>query len=204
VLGGTQSLHTNSLDETWALPTEKAAKIALRTQQILAFETGVANTVDPLAGSYYLENLTTKMEQEAEEYFEKIDALGGVIPAIKQGFFQREIAAAARQYQEEIEKKERLIVGVNAFAEPEEKLDIPILRIDPSVEKQQIGNLKKLRSERDLMKVKQYLTRLKEAAQDNRNLMPAIIDCSRAYCTLGEIINELKSVYGTWREEPVF
>jgi len=204
VLGGTQSLHTNSLDETWALPSEFAAKIALRTQQIIAHEIGVANTVDPLAGSYFVEHLTTKMENEAEEYFQKIDALGGVIPAIKQGFFQREIAAAARQYQHEIEKKERIIVGVNAYAEPDEKLDIPILKIDHKVEGEQSENLKKLRTERDNTKVRQTLDQLKAAAQEDRNLMPPLIDCSRAYCTLGEMINVLKSVYGTWREEPVF
>ena len=204
VLGGTQSLHTNSLDETWALPTEFAAKIALRTQQIIAHEIGVTNTVDPLAGSYFVENLTSRMEEQAEEYFRKIDALGGVIAAIKEGFFQREIAAAARKYQEEIEKKERIIVGVNAYAEAEEKLEIPILKIDPGVEREQINNLKKLKSERDNTRVRQTLDQLKVAAQENRNLMPPLIDCSRAYCTLGEMISVLKSVYGTWREEPVF
>jgi len=204
VLGGTQSLHTNSLDETWALPSEFAAKIALRTQQIIAHEIGVTNTVDPLAGSYFVEHLTTKMENEAEEYFQKIEALGGVIPAIKQGFFQREIAAAARQYQHEIERKERIIVGVNAYAEPDEKLDIPILKIDHKVEGEQSENLKKLRAERDNTKVRQTLDQLKVGAQEDHNLMPPLIDCSRAYCTLGEMINVLKSVYGTWREEPVF
>jgi methylmalonyl-CoA mutase N-terminal domain/subunit len=204
VLGGTQSLHTNSLDETWALPTEFAAKIALRTQQLIAHEIGVTNTADPLAGSYFVEHLTTKMEQEAEEYFQKIDALGGVIPALKEGFFQREIAAAARRYQEEIERKERLIVGVNAYVEPEEKLEIPILKVDPQVEKEQIANLNKLRAERDNTTVRQTLDQLKNAAQEGRNLMPPLIDCSRAYCTLGEMINVLKGVYGTWREEPVF
>ncbi len=204
VLGGTQSLHTNSLDETWALPTEFAAKIALRTQQIIAHETGVTNTVDPLAGSYFVEALTTKMEEEAEAYFKKIDALGGVIPAIKAGFFQREIAAAARRYQEEFEKKERIIVGINAYAEPEEKLEIPILKIDPKVEKEQNKNLAKLRSERNQTGVRQTLAQLKVTAQEGRNVMPALIDCSRAYCTIGEMINTLKEVYGTWREEPVF
>ncbi len=204
VLGGTQSLHTNSLDETWALPTEFAAKIALRTQQIIAHEIGVTNTVDPLAGSYFVENLTSKMEEQAEEYFKKIESLGGVIAAIKEGFFQREIAAAARKYQEEFEKKERIIVGVNAYAEPDEKLEIPILKIDPSAEREQVNNLKKLKSERDNTKVRQTLDQLKIAAQENRNLMPSLIDCSRAYCTLGEMINVLKGVYGTWREEPVF
>jgi methylmalonyl-CoA mutase N-terminal domain/subunit len=204
VLGGTQSLHTNSLDETWALPTEFAAKIALRTQQIIAHEIGVVNTVDPLAGSYFVEQLTTQMEEAAEEYFRKIDAFGGVIPAIKDGFFQREIAAAARQYQQEIEKKERIIVGVNAHAETDEKLEIPILKIDHTVEKEQNENLKKLRAERDSTKVRQTLDQLKIAAQEDRNLMLPLIDCSRAYCTLGEMINVLKGVYGTWREEPVF
>ncbi len=204
VLGGTQSLHTNSLDETWALPTEFAAKIALRTQQIIAHEIGVTNTVDPLAGSYFVENLTTQMEREAEAYFEKIDALGGVIPAIKAGFFQREIATAARRYQEEFEKKERIIVGVNAYADPEEKLEIPILKIDQKVEKEQNKNLAKLRSERNQTHVRQTLAQLKATAQDGRNVMPALIDCSRAYCTIGEMINTLKEVYGTWREEPVF
>jgi len=204
VLGGTQSLHTNSLDETWALPTEFAAKIALRTQQIIAHEIGVTNTVDPLAGSYFVEHLTTQMEQEAEAYFEKIDALGGVIPAITAGFFQREIAAAARRYQEEFEKKERIIVGVNAYAEREEKLEIPILKIDPKVEKEQSKNLAKLRSERNQTNVRQALAQLKATAQDGRNVMPALIDCSRAYCTIGEMINTMKEVYGTWREEPVF
>jgi methylmalonyl-CoA mutase N-terminal domain/subunit len=204
VLGGTQSLHTNSLDETWALPTEFAAKIALRTQQIIAHEIGVANTVDPLAGSYFVENLTSKMEEQAEEYFKKIESLGGVIAAIKEGFFQREIAAAARKYQEEFEKKERIIVGVNAYTEPDEKLEIPILKIDPSAEREQVNNLKKLKSERDNTKVRQTLDHLKIAAQENRNLMPPLIDCSRSYCTLGEMINVLKGVYGTWREEPVF
>ena len=204
VLGGTQSLHTNSLDETWALPTEFAAKIALRTQQIIAHEIGVTNTVDPLAGSYFVEHLTTQMEQETEAYFEKIDALGGVIPAIKAGFFQREIAAAARRYQEEFEKKERIIVGVNAYADPEEKLEIPILKIDQKVEKEQNKNLAKLRSERNQTSVRQTLAQLKATAQDGRNVMPALIDCSRAYCTIGEMINTMKEVYGTWREEPVF
>ncbi|MEK7728569.1 MAG: methylmalonyl-CoA mutase family protein [candidate division KSB1 bacterium] len=204
VLGGTQSLHTNSLDETWALPTEFAAKIALRTQQIIAHEIGVTNTVDPLAGSYFVENLTTQMEREAEAYFEKIDALGGVIPAIKAGFFQREIATAARRYQEEFEKKERILVGVNAYADPEEKLEIPILKIDQKVEKEQNKNLAKLRGERNQTNVRQTLAQLKATAQDGRNVMPALIDCSRAYCTIGEMINTMKEVYGTWREEPVF
>ena len=204
VLGGTQSLHTNSLDETWALPTEKAAKIALRTQQIIAHEIGVINTPDPLAGSYFVERLTKDMEQAAEEYFQKINDLGGVIPAIKQGFFQREIAKAARQYQDEIERKERIIVGVNAYREPDEKLDIPILRIDDKVEKAQVARVKELKEKRDNTKVRQTLDRLREAAAANENVMPYLIDCAHAYCTIGEMINTLKDVYGTWTEEPVF
>ncbi len=204
VLGGTQSLHTNSLDETWALPTEKAAKIALRTQQIIAHEIGVINTPDPLAGSYFVERLTKDMEQAAEEYFQKINDLGGVIPAIKQGFFQREIAKAARQYQDEIERKERIIVGVNAYREPDEKLDIPILRIDEKVEKAQVARVKELKDKRDNTKVRQTLQRLREAAAANENVMPYLIDCAHAYCTIGEMINTLKEVYGTWTEEPVF
>jgi methylmalonyl-CoA mutase N-terminal domain/subunit len=204
VLGGTQSLHTNSLDETWALPSEWAAKIALRTQQIIAYETGVVNTVDPLAGSYFVENLTTRMEKEAEDYFERIDSLGGVIPAIEKGFFQREIANAARKYQDEIEKKERLIVGVNAFKEKEEKLEIPILKIDPTVEREQIENLKKLKRSRNQTHVKESLLRLRTAARDGANLMPRFIDCARAYATIGEMIDVLKAEFGVYKEPVIF
>ena len=204
VLGGTQSLHTNSLDETWALPTEKAVKIALRTQQILAHEIGAGNTPDPLAGSYFVERLTTDMENAAEAYFQKIDDLGGVIPAIKEGFFQKEIATAARRYQDEMEKKERIIVGVNAYAEPDEKLEIPILRIDERVEKEQVARLKKLRETRDNTRVRQTLDRLREAAHGSENLMPHFIDCAKAYCSIGEMIQVLREVYGTWTEDPVF
>lgn len=204
VLGGTQSLHTNSLDETWALPTEKAAKIALRTQQILAHEIGVANTPDPLAGSYFVEKLTNELEAEAEAYFQKINDLGGVIAAIKQGFQQREIAAAARRYQEEIERKERIIVGVNEYVEENEKLEIPILKIDRNVEEQQVARLKKLRESRDNDAVETQLQRLRVDALADKNLMPALIDCAKAYCTIGEMIGVLKEVYGVWVEEPVF
>jgi methylmalonyl-CoA mutase N-terminal domain/subunit len=204
VLGGTQSLHTNSLDETWALPSEWAAKIALRTQQIIAYEIGVVNTVDPLAGSYFVENLTTRMEKEAEDYFERIDSLGGVIPAIEKGFFQREIANAARKYQDEIEKKERLIVGVNAFKEKEEKLEIPILKIDPTVEREQIENLKKLKRSRNQTHVKESLLRLRTAARDGANLMPRFIDCARAYATIGEMIDVLKAEFGVYKEPVIF
>jgi methylmalonyl-CoA mutase N-terminal domain/subunit len=204
VLGGTQSLHTNSLDETWALPTEKAAKIALRTQQIIAYETGVANTIDPLAGSYFVEAMTNRMEQEAEEYFRRIEALGGVIPAIEKGFFQREIADAARRYQDEIERKERLIVGVNAFQEPEEQLDIPILKIDPQVEKEQKERVRQLKARRDQTAVRQSLDRLLQAARDGSNLMPRFIECAKAYVTIGEMVNTLKKEFGTYEEPPMF
>jgi methylmalonyl-CoA mutase N-terminal domain/subunit len=204
VLGGTQSLHTNSLDETWALPSEWAAKIALRTQQIIAYETGVVNTIDPLAGSYFVESLTNKMEQAAEEYFGKIAALGGVIPAIEKGFMQREIAAAARRYQDEIEKKERLIVGVNAFKDKEEKLEIPILKIDPTVEREQIEKLKRLKKGRNQTQVKESLQRLRTAARDGSNLMPRFIECAKAYATIGEMIDVLKEEFGVYKEQPVF
>ena len=204
VLGGTQSLHTNSLDETWALPTEKAAKIALRTQQIIAHEIGVTNTPDPLAGSYFVEKLTDEIEAEAEAYFQKINDLGGVIPAIKQGFQQREIATAARRYQDEFEAKDRIIVGVNEYAEENEKLEIPILKIDQSVEKAQLERLQKLRATLDNGAVEAELERLRVDALANKNVMPALIDCAKAYCTVGEMIGVLREVYGTWVEEPVF
>ena len=204
VLGGTQSLHTNSLDETWALPTEKAAKIALRTQQIIAHEIGVTNTPDPLAGSYFVEKLTDEIEAEAEAYFQKINDLGGVIPAIKQGFQQREIATAARRYQDEFEAKDRIIVVVNEYAEENEKLEIPILKIDQSVEKAQLERLQQLRASRDNGAVEAELERLRVDALANKNVMPALIDCAKAYCTVGEMIGVLREVYGTWVEEPVF
>jgi methylmalonyl-CoA mutase N-terminal domain/subunit len=204
VLGGTQSLHTNSLDETWALPSEWAAKIALRTQQIIAHESGVVNTIDPLAGSYFIETLTNRMEKGAEDYFEKIDALGGVIPAIEKGFFQREIANAAKRYQEEIEKKERIIVGVNAYKEKDEKLEIPILRIDPTVEQAQLENLKRLKKERNNSVAAESLRTLRRSAQDGSNLMPRFIECAKAYVTIGELIDVLKEEFGEYREPIIF
>lgn len=204
VLGGTQSLHTNSMDETLALPSEKAVKIALRTQQIIAYETGVINTVDPLGGSYYIEALTNRLEAEANEYFRKIDELGGVIPAIEMGFFQKEIANAAYRYQKEIEEKKRIIVGVNEFVEKEEKLEIPILYIPPEVEIKQREALAKLRAERNNEVVKEKLALLNQAAVDEKNLMPYIIDCARNYVTLGEMVDELKKVYGVYEESIVF
>ncbi len=184
VLGGTQSLHTNSMDETLALPSEKAVKIALRTQQILAYESGVAHTIDPLGGSYYVEMLTNRMEKAAEAYFRKIDELGGVIPAIEKSFFQQEIARAAYLYQQEIDKKERIIVGVNEFVDPEEEIEIPLLIIPEKVERYQKQKLADLRKRRNNRLVEEKLRALKSAAENDRNLMPPLIECARAYCTL--------------------
>jgi methylmalonyl-CoA mutase N-terminal domain/subunit len=203
VLGGTQSLHTNSMDETLALPSEKAVKIALRTQQIIAHETGVPYTIDPLGGSYYVEMMTSRMEKEAEAYFEKIDKLGGVIQAIEKNFFQQEIARAAYVYQKEIDKKERIIVGVNDYVEEDEKIEIPILLIPDEVEQSQAEKLNKLRASRDGNKASASLANLKKAATQNINLMPPLIDCAKNYCTLGEMVQTLQEVFGEW-EEPKF
>lgn len=204
VLGGTQSLHTNSMDETLALPSEKAVKIALRTQQIIAHEIGVTNTADPLGGSYFVEALTDRMEREAEAYFEKIDSFGGVIPAIESGFFQREIAEAAYRYQLELDAKEKIIVGVNDFVEEDEKVDIPILLISPEVEKKQRKRIAEIRASRNDADVKQTLSALKIAAEDGKNLMPPLIECTRAYVTLGEMCNKLTEVFGVHEEVAVF
>jgi methylmalonyl-CoA mutase N-terminal domain/subunit len=204
VLGGTQSLHTNSMDETLALPSEKAVKIALRTQQIIAYETGVANTIDPLAGSYFVEALTTKMEQEAEQYFERIDAFGGVIPAIEAGFFQREIADAAYRYQRELDAKEKIIVGVNEFVEENEKLEIPILEISPEVEVKQRKRLEDLRQSRNRHDAERALDELRQASVDQKNLMPRLLECTRRYVTLGEMCNALAEVFGVYEEPAVF
>jgi methylmalonyl-CoA mutase N-terminal domain/subunit len=204
VLGGTQSLHTNSMDETLALPSEKAVKIALRTQQVLAYETGVSNTIDPLGGSYFVEDLTNKMEQQAEEYFEKIDDMGGVISAIENGFFQSEIARAAYQYQKEIEDKDRIIVGMNDFIEEGEKIEIPILEIKKEVEKKQKKRLEDLKQIRNNEKVISALKQLDEAAGQRKNLMPEFINCAKVYATLGEMINVLKQKYGEYVEHAEF
>ncbi len=204
VLGGTQSLHTNSMDETLALPSEKAVKIALRTQQIIAYETGVINSVDPLGGSYMVEAMTDRIEAEAEEYFDRIDALGGVIPAIEAGFFQREIADAAYRYQQELDRKEKLIVGVNEFVEEEETLEIPILQISKDVERKQVRKLAELRDSRDQQRVEQTLSALRRAAEDGTNLMPPVLDCARAYVTVGEMCRLLEEVFGVYEETPVF
>jgi methylmalonyl-CoA mutase N-terminal domain/subunit len=204
VLGGTQSLHTNSMDETLALPSEKAVKVALRTQQIIAYETGVINTVDPLGGSYFLESLTERLEQAAEAYFERIDALGGVIPAIEEGFFQREIAEAAYRYQRELEAKTKIIVGVNEFQEVEEEIDIPLLSIPPEVEATQRQRLAEVRSGRSEPETEATLSELRRAASDGRNIIPALLACTRAYVTLGEMCRELSHVYGLYEEPALF
>lgn len=204
VLGGTQSLHTNSMDETLALPSEKAVKIALRTQQIIAHEIGVTNTIDPLAGSYFVEALTDRMEKQAEEYFQKIDALGGVIPAIEAGFFQKEIAESAYRYQMELDRKEKILVGVNEYIEQNEKIEIPILEISPEVEIKQRQRLTEVRASRDNGLVRVTLENLRLAAVEGRNLMPYLIDCTKAYVTLGEMCSKLAEVFGVYEEQAVF
>ncbi len=204
VMGGTQSLHTNSMDETLALPSEKAVKIALRTQQIIAHETGVPHTIDPWAGSYFMEDLTNKMEAAAEEYFKKIEDLGGVIPAIEKGFFQKEIARAAYQYQNEIERKDRKVVGVNSFKDENEKIEIPILEISQDVEKKQKRQLKELRAQRDNTLVEQCLQELKEAAKNDVNMMPILVKSAKAYATVGEMVEALKEVFGEYVEPAEF
>jgi methylmalonyl-CoA mutase, N-terminal domain len=204
VLGGTQSLHTNSFDEALALPTEDAVRLALRTQQVIAHETGVVNTIDPLGGSYYLEHLTNELERQAEEYFERIDELGGVVAAIEQNFQQREIAEASFRYQSEVERGERVIVGVNRYQMDEEE-PIEILRIDPALEQKQIQRVRTVRANRDAAAAESALTSLKaDAACDDHNLMEPIIACARAHVTLGEMCDALRAVWGTWRETPVF
>ncbi|MBE7478325.1 MAG: methylmalonyl-CoA mutase family protein [Ignavibacteriales bacterium] len=204
VLGGTQSLHTNSMDETLALPSEKAVRIALRTQQIIAYEIGVINTVDPLGGSYYVEALTDKMEAEANKIFDQIDAIGGVIPAIEAGYFQKEIADAAYRYQQEVERKEKFIVGVNEFVEENEKIEIPILTISPEVEiaqKKRLADLKQSRNQND---VDNSLTEILAAAENGNNLMPVFVKAAHNKVTLGEMVGELRKVFGTYDEVVVF
>ena len=198
VLGGTQSLHTNSLDEAWALPSEKAVTIALRTQQIIAHESGVANTIDPLAGSYYVEWLTRRMEEQCYDYFRRIEELGGVIAGIEEGFFVREIAESAYRYQKEIEEKERIIVGVNEYVMPE-KLEIPLLRVDEEAERRHLERLHRVRRERDNVRVGETLSALERAARGTENLMPYILEAVRAYATLGEICGVLRQVFGVYR-----
>jgi methylmalonyl-CoA mutase N-terminal domain/subunit len=204
VLGGTQSLHTNSMDEVLALPTAKSAQIALRTQQILAFETGVPSVTDPLAGSYFLEALTDTMEAAAEAYFEQIRAQGGMLAAIENGFPQREIADAAFRHQQQLDRGDRVIIGVNAFAETLDDEPPNILHIDDQVERDQSRQLRRLRETRDNGSVTTRLDALKEVAMGSDNVVPALLDCVRARATEGEIVGALRSVFGTWRETPEF
>src|SRR5262245_14489421 len=203
VLGGTQSLHTNSFDEALALPSEEAVRIALRTQQVIAHETGVVNTIDPLGGSYYVEAQTSRIEREAYDYFDRIERLGGVVEAIKQNFFQSEIADAAFRYQQEIESGKRVVVGVNRYAAGDED-EPPLLRIDPALERAQIERVAALRARRDAGPAEAALVRLRADAAGDANLMPAIVEAARAYVTLGEMCDALREVWGVWRETPVF
>jgi len=202
VLGGTQSLHTNAMDEVLALPTDRAARIALRTQQLLAYETGVANTIDPLGGSYFMESLTDEMERQAETYFKRIDEIGGVIPAIEVGFFQKEIADAAFRYQKELEQKRRVVVGVNDFVVDEAE-PIDILRIDPRLESEQSERVRTVRRKRDQAKCTNALKGLRKAAAGTDNLMPYILDAVREYATEGEIMQAMIEVFGTYTETAV-
>ncbi|MCK4439340.1 methylmalonyl-CoA mutase, partial [Candidatus Bathyarchaeota archaeon] len=199
VLGGTQSLHTNSFDEALCLPTEEAVKVALRTQQIIAHESGAADTIDPLAGCYYIEYLTNEMEGQAMDYIQRIDDMGGATAAIERGFFQKEIADSAYKYQRETDEKKRIIVGVNEYTTGEDAA-IPILRIDPKVEEKQIARLQKLRRERDNRKVDEVLEELHYAAEKDENLMPVIIEAVKAYATIGEMCGVLRKIYGEYKE----
>jgi methylmalonyl-CoA mutase N-terminal domain/subunit len=207
VLGGTQSLHTNSYDEALALPSEEAVRIALRTQQIIAYESGVADTIDPLAGSYFVEALTNEIERAALDYIKKIEEMGhgsileGVLAGIENGFFQREIAQAAYEYQKQVESGEQIIVGVNKYVMPQdEKAKVNILRVDPEVQRRQIERLKRVRAERDNRAVKRALERLEEAARSRENTMPYILEAVKAYASVGEIMEVLKKVHGAYRE----
>jgi len=203
VLGGTQSLHTNSMDEALALPSEHAVTLAMRTQQVILEESGVANTIDPLGGSYFIEALTNDIEAEAHAYFQRVEDYGGVIPAIDAGFFQQEIADASYQHMREVDNKERFIVGLNKHVDASEKIDIPILEMDPKGYERQVGRLEKLRLERDSEKTSQTLNTLKEACTNGDNVMPYLIECATAYATLGETIDVMREVFGVY-EEPLF
>jgi methylmalonyl-CoA mutase N-terminal domain/subunit len=200
VLGGTQSLHTNSFDEALALPSEEAVRVALRTQQIVAHESGATHTIDPVAGSYYVEALTNEMEEKTWDYIRKVDEMGGAIVAIERGFFQKEIADSAYKYQRETEEKKRIVVGVNDYKIEKEEIPIELLRIDSNVEKEQLAGLQRLRRERDKKKVEETLARIHHSAEKDENLMPAIIDAVKSYATLGEICEVLRQVYGEYKE----
>ena len=203
MLGGTQSLHTNSFDEALALPTEEAVRVALRTQQIIAHETGVAHTIDPLGGSYFVEALTDRLEAAAYEYFTRIDELGGMVDAIKQNYPQREIADASFRLQEEIERHERIVVGVNRYQQAPDR-ELELLRIPPELERKQIGRVQAVRAARDSAAAEATLSALREAAATEQNLMPPLIEAARAHATEGEIIQSLQRVFGTYTETPVF
>jgi methylmalonyl-CoA mutase N-terminal domain/subunit len=202
VLGGTQSLHTNSMDEALALPSEKAARLALRTQQVIAHESGAANTVDPMGGSYFIEALTKESEDEAYEYFRKIEDMGGVIPAIENGFLQREIADASFRYQREIDEKQRVIVGVNEYV-MDEPVEIPILEMDPQGEARQVASLNELRRTRDGREALRCLEALRQACGDGENVMPYLIDAANAYCTLQEMCDVMRDAFGVYQEDAI-
>ncbi|MCF7796831.1 MAG: methylmalonyl-CoA mutase family protein [Lentisphaeria bacterium] len=204
VLGGTQSLHTNSMDETLALPTEKAAEIALRTQQLIAYETGAPNVADPLGGSWYVEQLTDEIEAQAEDYFSQIDEIGGVIPAIESGFFQREIASASYEYSQKMEDGRRIMVAVNGFTKENEKLEIPILEIEEETEKAQMEFVKSVKQRRDQKAVETALANLRHAAENNLNVMPPILEAVRVSASVGEITDAMKAVFGEYTEPAVF
>jgi methylmalonyl-CoA mutase N-terminal domain/subunit len=200
ILGGTQSLHTNSHDEALCLPSEEAVRIAIRTQQIIAHESGIPSTIDPAGGSYYVETLTNQMERRAIEYIEKIDDMGGIYEAIERGFFQREIADSAYKYQRAIDTKERLLVGVNEYSASEPECPIKLLRIDPIVEEHQIQRLQGLRRKRNNAEVRKALGRLHDVADKDENLMPTILQAVKTYATLGEMTDVLRNVYGEYKE----
>ena len=204
VLGGTQSLHTNSMDETLALPSEKAAEIALRTQQLIAYETGVTNVVDPLGGSWYLEELTDSIEKDAKKYFIEIEKLGGVIECIETGYLQKEISESSSDYQTKIENKERIIVGMTDFVKEEEEIEIPILEIRKEVEDEQNDRLAKLKEYRDNKLVSNKLIKIQESCKNGDNLVPVIIDAVESYATLGEIVDAMKDIFGEWTEKAIF
>lgn len=204
VLGGTQSLHTNSMDEALCLPTEEAVRVALRTQQVLAHESGAANTIDPLAGSYYVEALTNEMEEEAYKYFDKVEALGGVVEAIEKGFFQREIAEASYRYQKEIDDGKRIIVGVNDYVLEGEQITIPVLKIDEEVERRQTARTQRIRKERNNKKVDEALDGLRKASEGEENVMPHIVNAVKEYATIGEIFQVWRDLWGEWDEPKIF
>ncbi len=204
VLGGTQSLHTNSMDEAFCLPTEDAVRVALRTQQVIAHESGAANTIDPLAGSYYVESLTNELEEEAYKYFDRFDAMGGVIPAIEKGFPQREIANASYKYQREIETNKRKIVGVNDFVLEGEEVTIPVLKIDSEIERKQVERTQRIRSERDKKKFEEALNELRKASEGTDNVMPHVINAVKAHATVGEICDVWRDIWGEWDEPKIY